>query len=43
MAAGEVAEFDTPLNLFMREDGLFRVMCEKSNITLEDVKIAATE
>ncbi|KAG2129053.1 ABC protein [Suillus bovinus] len=34
---GLVAEFDTPSNLFKIEDGLFREMCERSNISLKDI------
>ena len=34
-----VQEFDTPLNLFLN-DGAFREMCNKSAITLEDIKAA---
>ncbi|KAG6831801.1 hypothetical protein H0H92_007478 [Tricholoma furcatifolium] len=37
MDAGNIAEFDTPENLFKRPDGFFRGLCEKSNITLEDI------
>ncbi|KAH8806665.1 ABC protein [Flagelloscypha sp. PMI_526] len=33
---GKVAEFDTPLNLFMNTQGIFRGLCEKSDISLED-------
>jgi ABC-type multidrug transport system fused ATPase/permease subunit len=40
MAAGSVAEFDTPRNLFLKEDGIFRSMCQKSNIAIEDVDAA---
>nr|XP_019012361.1 uncharacterized protein I206_03208 [Kwoniella pini CBS 10737]OCF51142.1 hypothetical protein I206_03208 [Kwoniella pini CBS 10737] len=36
MNAGEIEEFDTPLNLFDTE-GLFRSMCDKSNITRGDI------
>ncbi|KAG2137199.1 ABC protein [Suillus cothurnatus] len=36
--AGLVAEFDTPSNLFKMEGGLFRGMCEKSNISLKDIE-----
>lgn len=39
---GEVAEFDTPMNLFNKEDGIFRSMCVKSTITEEQI-IAARE
>ncbi|KAI1319284.1 hypothetical protein EDD11_004421 [Mortierella claussenii] len=31
MNAGEVAEFDRPLTLMNKEDGLFRSMCERSS------------
>ncbi|KAG2075302.1 ABC protein, partial [Suillus decipiens] len=36
--AGLVAEFDTPCNLFKIEGGLFRGMCERSNISLKDIE-----
>ncbi|KAG2366729.1 ABC protein [Suillus spraguei] len=36
--AGLVAEFDTPSNLFKIEGGLFRGMCEGSNISLKDIE-----
>ncbi|KAG1737506.1 ABC protein [Suillus paluster] len=36
--AGLVAEFDTPSNLFKVEGGLFRGMCERSNISLKDIE-----
>ncbi|KAG2074771.1 ABC protein [Suillus decipiens] len=36
--AGLVAEFDTPSNLFKIEGGLFRGMCERSNISLKDIE-----
>ncbi|EPQ52646.1 ABC protein [Gloeophyllum trabeum ATCC 11539] len=38
--AGLIAEFDTPMNLFSRRDSIFRAMCERSNITLEEIKRA---
>ncbi|KAJ3572547.1 hypothetical protein NP233_g3005 [Leucocoprinus birnbaumii] len=41
--AGRVAEFDTPKNLFNREDGNFRNLCERSNITLKDIQDASGE
>ncbi len=43
MSQGEIAEFDTPRNLFLREEGIFRQMCVKSNISLEDVEAAARQ
>ena len=33
-------EFDTPANLFALS-GIFRGMCERSAITLDDIKLAA--
>ena len=41
MADGRVAEFDTPENLY-RMGGVFTEMAQKSSITLEDIKAAAT-
>ncbi|KAH7925482.1 ABC protein [Leucogyrophana mollusca] len=38
--AGLVSEFDTPLNLYRMEDGIFRGMCERSNISLKDIESA---
>ncbi|KIO14750.1 hypothetical protein M404DRAFT_120129 [Pisolithus tinctorius Marx 270] len=43
MDAGMVAEFDTPYNLYQKEGGLFRGMCERSNITLKDVEARGHE
>lgn len=42
MNAGEIEDFDTPLNLFDRE-GLFRSMCDRSNITREEIIHARQE
>ncbi|PPQ72540.1 hypothetical protein CVT26_004018 [Gymnopilus dilepis] len=39
--AGHVAEFDTPTNLYAKPDGIFRGMCERSSITMDDIKSAA--
>ncbi|KAJ7887997.1 P-loop containing nucleoside triphosphate hydrolase protein [Mycena leptocephala] len=36
--AGKIAEFDTPLNLFNRNESLFRSLCDKSNITSGDIE-----
>ncbi|KAF5096830.1 hypothetical protein D0Z00_002631 [Geotrichum galactomycetum] len=36
LEAGEVVEYDSPINLFLREDGVFRSMCNNSGITVED-------
>ncbi|KAF9046870.1 ABC transporter [Hymenopellis radicata] len=39
--AGEIAEFDTPSRLFERSHGIFRGMCDRSSITLDDIKLAS--
>ncbi|KAF8072009.1 ABC transporter [Lyophyllum atratum] len=39
--AGEIAEFDTPVQLYHIPNGIFRGMCERSSITLEDLRLAA--
>jgi len=41
MDAGTIAEFDTPVNLFAMPDGIFRGMCERSSITLDDILSAS--
>ncbi|KAI0925971.1 hypothetical protein AcV5_008554 [Taiwanofungus camphoratus] len=41
MDAGGIAEFDTPANLYSMSDGIFRGMCERSSITLDDIRFAA--
>ena len=33
-------EFDTPVNLYAKPDGIFRGMCEQSAIMLDDIKLA---
>ncbi|KAJ7309378.1 ABC protein [Mycena albidolilacea] len=38
--AGKLAEFDTPLNLFNKDEGLFRSLCDKSNIMSSDIEKA---
>ncbi|KAJ7887711.1 MRP-like ABC transporter [Mycena leptocephala] len=38
--AGKKAEFDTPLNLFKRNESLFQSLCDKSNITSGDIEKA---
>lgn len=30
-------EFDTPLSLFQKTDGIFRSLCEKGGISLDDI------
>ena len=43
MDAGKVAEFDTPLNLFDKEDSIFRSLCNEANLSRSDIlKIRAT-
>ncbi|EMD36548.1 hypothetical protein CERSUDRAFT_115579 [Gelatoporia subvermispora B] len=43
MDAGQVAEFDTPLNLFDREDSIFRTLCNEAGLTRQDIlRIRAT-
>ena len=38
--AGQIAEFDTPANLYNVASGIFRSMCDRSSITLGDIKTA---
>ena len=40
MDAGEVAECDAPETLFAKEDSIFRSMCDRSRIGLEDIRAA---
>ncbi|KAF9267240.1 ABC transporter [Marasmius fiardii PR-910] len=40
--AGKIAEFDTPASLY-EKDGIFRGMCERSGISLEDIRMAREE
>lgn len=37
MDAGKVAEFDTPLNLFDREDSIFRSLCNEAGLSRQDI------
>lgn len=41
MDAGGIAEYDTPETLYHLPDGIFRCMCERSAITLDDIRYAA--
>ena len=41
MDAGRIVEFDTPTRLFDMEDGIFRGMCDRSKISLDDIGRAA--
>ena len=40
MDAGRIVEFDTPTRLFNMEDGIFRGMCNRSKVSLEDIRRA---
>ncbi|KAH9931733.1 multidrug resistance-associated ABC transporter [Epithele typhae] len=43
MDGGRVAEFDTPLALFDREDSIFRSLCNEANLSRQDIiKIRAS-
>ena len=42
MDAGTIAEFDTPAKLFA-QNGIFRSMCDRSSISLDDVLLARQE
>ncbi|KAF5366995.1 hypothetical protein D9758_003982 [Tetrapyrgos nigripes] len=37
--AGQVAEFDTPTQLF-EQNGIFKGMCDRSSITLDDIRLS---
>lgn len=37
MDAGRVAEFDTPLNLYDRDDSIFRSLCDEANLSRQDI------
>ncbi|KAH6913154.1 ABC protein [Coprinopsis sp. MPI-PUGE-AT-0042] len=37
LEAGKISEFDSPLALFNKTDGIFRGLCLKSNITEQDI------
>lgn len=41
--AGQISELDTPENLYHIEGGIFRGMCERSGISLEDLRHAAKD
>jgi hypothetical protein len=43
MDAGHIAELDTPLELWKKEGGIFRGMCDRSGIRLEDIRGAREE
>lgn len=37
MDQGSIAEMDSPLRLWEKEDGIFRAMCDRSGISREDI------
>lgn len=37
MDEGEVAEFDTVLNLFDKEDSIFRSLCDEAGLSRQDI------
>ncbi|KAG7451066.1 ABC transporter [Guyanagaster necrorhizus] len=39
--AGEIAEFDTPSQLYQKTSGIFRGMCDRSSITIDDIRLAS--
>ncbi|KDQ57208.1 hypothetical protein JAAARDRAFT_35814 [Jaapia argillacea MUCL 33604] len=41
--AGQIAEFDTPSRLYALPNSIFRSMCDRSSITLEDILHSAKE
>lgn len=43
MDQGRIAELDTPLELWRAEGGIFRGMCERSGIRVEDIRGAREE
>lgn len=43
MDAGRIAELDTPAELWKREGGIFRGMCDRSGIRVEDIHGAREE
>ncbi|KAH3901703.1 uncharacterized protein SCDLUD_001474 [Saccharomycodes ludwigii] len=40
---GEIQEFDSPINLFDKEKGIFREMCDRSGIQRNDIKCSYGE
>lgn len=43
MDAGEIVELGTPIELFDREDGMFRSLCEKSAIDRTEIENAQAD
>ena len=40
--AGQIAEFDSPARLYEQPHGIFRSMCDRSSITLDDIRYASS-
>lgn len=38
--AGQIAQLDTPANLYQQDGGIFRIICEQSGIRAEDIESA---
>lgn len=38
MDSGRVAEYDTPLNLFDKEDSIFRSLCNEAGLARHDIE-----
>ena len=38
MDTGQVAEFDTPLNLYDKEDSIFRGLCNEAGLSRSDIE-----
>lgn len=43
MDEGSIAEFDTVLNLFDKEDSIFRSLCDEANLQRADIVRIRTE
>ncbi len=43
MDAGHITELDTPLSLFNQPSSIFRSMCDRSGITIHDIRAARKE
>lgn len=37
MDAGKVAEYNTPLSLFDKEDSIFRSLCDEAGLSRQDI------
>lgn len=43
MDAGQIAELDTPENLYQNPNSIFKSMCDRSGISLADIRAASKE